>query len=286
MAPTLAVLAGDRYRHARIPGQATKALLTFGGRTSLERVLRAAERSRTFGGVIVVGPPDLDQAIVAAGVSTSVQRVDQGESLVDNLRRAFAAAGLQDAERLVLATADIPLLAPHELARFAARVDGSSADACVALARPMQSVSHRTLLRPYRRSMIIAQGGPYLLGNLFALRSRVLEFADVIGRARRVRQQSSIVNTARALATLGLMGARAAPALTTWLRLVIARALWLRGDDDERIPAIAPDTDRIRKATMALVADRISVEFVDVGADAACYDVDDLEQYEAIKAIL
>ena len=68
MAPTLAVLAGDRYRHARIPGQATKALLTFGGRTSLERVLRAAERSRTFGGVIVVGPPDLDQAIVAAGV--------------------------------------------------------------------------------------------------------------------------------------------------------------------------------------------------------------------------
>jgi hypothetical protein len=134
--------------------------------------------------------------------------------------------------------------------------------------------------------MIIAQGGPYLLGNLFGLRSRVLEFADVIGQARQVRHQSSIVNLARALATLGRMGGRAAPALVTWLRLVIARAWWLRRDDDERMPAVAPDTERICRAIMALVRDRASVEFVDVGADGACYDFDDVEQYRAIEVML
>jgi len=252
----------------------------------LELVLEAAERSQVFSRVIVVGPPELDTAICAARVTPSVQRVEQGESLVDNIRRAFAAAGLAEAERLFLATADIPLTAPHELARFAAGVDGSSADACVALARPLQSAAHRMLFGAYRRTMIIARGGPYLLGNLYALRSCVLEFADVIGRARRVRHQSSIANLAWALAALGLIGTRAAPALQTWLRLVMARAMWLRRGDYGRIPAIAPSTDRICGAAMALVRNHISVGFVDVGADGACYDVDNDEQYEAVKAIL
>jgi molybdopterin-guanine dinucleotide biosynthesis protein A len=286
VAPWLAVLAGDRYRDARIAGEANKALLKFGSRTSLERVLGAVEQSRTFSGVIVVGPPELDPVIAVGGVTTPIQRVEQGESLVDNIRRAFTAAGIEGSERLVFATADIPLVKPEELARFAALVEGSQADACIALARPMQSPTHRILLSPYRRSMIIARGGPYLLGNLFALRSRVLEFAEVIVRGRRVRKQSNIGNIARALGVLGLMGVRAGPALVTWLRLVIARALWLRRGDDQRIPAIAPNTDRICAATMALVSGKITVEFMDIGADGACFDIDDVEQYEGMKTIL
>jgi CTP:molybdopterin cytidylyltransferase MocA len=280
----LAVLAGVSPGRAGVWGRAGKALLRVGGRTSLERVLEAAGRSRAFGRILVVGPPELDEAIGAADVTTPVRRLEQGESFVDNIRRAFAAAALDPAERLIIVPGDMPLVAPHELAQFAALVERSPADVCVALARPMRSAAHRSLVPHYRRSMLIAKGGPYLTGNLFALRERVLDFDAVLGWARRLRHQSRSANIAWALARLAFISPVGGFVLL--LRLAIARALWLRRADYESIPAIAPDPDAIPREAAKLVDHRASVEFVDVGADGACYDIDDAEQYEAIEAML
>ena len=287
VAPTLAILAGDRYRHPPIAGQVNRALLTYGGRTSLTLILEAADRAAAFDHVVVVGPPWLEEATAGASRRTPARLVEQGDALVDNLRRAFAAAGTRPHERLLLGTADIPLVTPAELAGFAASVAGSPADVCVALARPARDGPRGPLLRHYRRSMIVARGGPYLLGNLFALRGRVVEeYAALIGRARSVRRQSSAVNIVRAALGLGLAGPRAAGALATWLRLVLARALWLRRPEDARIPAVAPSLARMCTAIMALAADRVSFAFLEAGSDGACFDVDDREEYEAIAAIV
>jgi hypothetical protein len=37
---------------------------------------------------------------------------------------------------------------------------------------------------------------------------------------------------------------------------------------------------------MAMVSGKITVEFMDIGADGACFDIDDVEQYEGMKTIL
>ncbi len=212
--------------------------------------------------------------------------MDQGESLVENLRRAFDAAEDGPGERLVLAMADIPLVTPDELARLVAAVDRSPADACIALAHPRASDAYGGLLEGYRRSMIIARGGPYLLGNMFALKRCVLEFADVIGQGRHVRHQSKGLNVVRAFLRFLALGPRATPALVTWLRLVTARAQWLRRHEYAWTPWVAPGTDLIERGMTALTRGRVSAEFVDVGADGACYDIDDLVQYEAVRALL
>lgn len=280
---TLAILAGESPQRARRMGGTGRALLAVGGRTSLERVLRAAGQSQAFSLIIVVGPPELDAAIAAARITTPVRRVDQGRSFVDNIRLAFAAAALERSEPLFLVPADTPLVASHEFARFATMVEHSSADLWVALARPMPSDANGRLLPHYRRSMLIAKEGPYLTGNLFALRARVLEFDNLIGWARRLRHQSRPANIVWALARL----ASIAPlgGFLTLLRLAIARAVWLRSDSYERVPAIAPGLDRIGREIMALVANRASLTFVDVGADGACYDIDNAGQYEAIRSM-
>lgn len=285
-APVLAILAGGRDRRSPIAGQVNRALLTFGGRTSLERILQAAEQSRAFGRILVVGPAELEPAIAAVALTTPVLLAGPSVSFADAITQAFAAAGLDAAERLYFATGDIPLLGAEELVRFVDAVERSVADVCMAFPRPNGSAPSARLLPSYRRSMLIAQGGPYLAGNLFALRSHVLEFTDVIERARRARRQSSIVNVLRALPAFAVTGLRSVPALRIWLRLVIVRTLWLRRGEYEWVPAAAPSTDQIRRAIVALSGGRLSVEFVDAGGAGACYDVDTLEEYEAVNALL
>lgn len=283
MPRTLAVLAGDRSPDALLGGAVNKSLLPVRGRTSLEWVLTAAERAGSFRAVVVVGPQELDQAITAAHLGIPIRRTDPGASLVENIERAFAAAQIEASDRLFLATADIPLVTSSELGRFADLVERSPADACIAVARPLCSEQRRLALVHYRRSMIIARGGPYLLGNLFAIRRRVLDAADIIVRGRRVRRQSKVSDITRAFATFVALGGRAWPALATWGRLVLARALWLWRGDAEWIPGIAPSVEHICAAAMTLVGNDISVAFVEAGADGACYDIDDRAQYEAMQ---
>jgi molybdopterin-guanine dinucleotide biosynthesis protein A len=277
---TIVVLAGSDAGDAAAVGGVSKALLRVGGVTSLERVLAAIEQSSAFERIVVVGPEELEGALAGTEFTKPVILVRQGESLIDNIRRAFSRAGV---DRLFFVTADVPLITPAELDRFAELAESSAADAAIALARPSMSVAYGALVARYRRSMIIAQGGPYMLANLFALRGTVLEFAEIVQLARNVRQQSSVANMTRAFGALASLGLGASTTLVTWLRLVLARALWLLRGEDAEPPGVAPTVDQMERAVVALTRRQLSVRFVDIGAEGACFDVDDTEQYELIN---
>ncbi len=285
MPSTLAILAGDRYHDAFLVDKVNKGLLTFGGLTCLERLLAAIERSPSFGSVVVVGPPALDEAIDASKCTKPVTRVDQGDSLMDNIRRAFAAAGVDDSEQLFLATVDIPLVRSEELERFVTLVERSPANTVVSFARGYWPTQHGGLAKHYQTSMIPARGGPYLMGNLFAAPRAVLNCAEVLEPARNLRHQSKVSNVARAFRTLVSLGIKAGPALVVWLRLVVARALWLRHRDYDRIPGIAPRLDQMSSSVTTLVSSKVHMGIVDIGGEGACFDLDDEDQYKAMQRL-
>jgi len=285
MSLTLAILAGDRYRDAFLVDKTNKGLLAFEGRTCLERILAAVDRSPSFGAIVVVGPQALDEAIEASKCTKPVTRVDQGDSLIDNMRRAFVASDVDDSEQLFLTTVDIPLVRSEELERFVKLVKQSSANAIVSFARGDWPTQHGGLAKPYQTSMILARGGPYLMGNMFAGTRAVLKCAEVLERARNLRKQSKVSNIVRAFPTLLSFGINAGPALVVWLRLTVARRLWLRHRDYDRIPRIAPRLDQLSRSVTTLVAHKVHVGIVDIGGEGACFDLDDQDQYEAMQRL-
>jgi molybdopterin-guanine dinucleotide biosynthesis protein A len=282
---TLAILAGDRYREAFLVDKVNKALLTFGGRTCLERLLDAVDQSPSFARVVVVGPPALDDAIDRAGCSKPVNRADQGVSLMDNMRRAYDAAEVADEEELFLTTVDIPLVQADELERFVRLVEESPCNAIVGFAHGNWRAQHGGLAQHYQRSMIVARGGPYLMGNMFAGPKAVLKCAEILEPARRVRKQSRLANVLRAFRIFVFLGPKAGPATIVWLRSTIARWLWLRHRDYDRVPRIAPELPQIAKATTKLVSGKVNVGIVDIGGEGACFDLDDVEQYTAMQRL-
>ncbi len=279
------ILAGDRYPEAALGTCTNKALLPVGDRLCLAHVLTAVQQSSAARSVIIVGPPVLDDAIASVEVTKPVRRVDQGESLIDNIQRAFDTASEPPDERIIMVAADTPLVTAAELDRFANLAAGSSADAVIAMARTPLAALSSEMADAYRESMIVAAGGPYLPGNFVALRPAVLGAAKIIERARRLRKQSSVVNMVRTLPTLIAMGVRAVPALIIWLRLVTARSIWRRRRRQDRIPFIAPSLVKVGRSITALVARKASVEFVDIGAEGACFDIDNERQYETVRTV-
>ncbi|UCD25498.1 MAG: nucleotidyltransferase family protein [Gemmatimonadota bacterium] len=283
---TLAILAGDRYREAFLVDGVNKALLTFGGRSCLERLIAAVEQAPSFEAMVVVGPPALDPVIDHARGSKPVKRVDQGISLMDNMRRAYDAVELDASEQLFLTTVDIPLVLPGEFERFVSLVEESPANAIVAFASGSWHTQHGGLAQHYQRSMIVARGGPYLMGNLFAGPRAVLQCGEILEPARNVRKQSKFSNVLRAFRIFVFLGPRAGPAIVVWLRSTAARWLWLRHRDYSRIPWIAPGLRQLARATTKLVRGKVEVGIVDIGAEGACFDLDDTEQYEAMQQLL
>jgi molybdopterin-guanine dinucleotide biosynthesis protein A len=277
---TIAILAGADAPDASSGAGASKALLSVGGVTSLERVLSAVDRAAAFDRLLVVGPRELEGVVDGARLTTPAVWLEQGGSLVDNMRLALShAAG----DRLYLVAADVPLITPAELDRFAQLAEQSGADVAVGVSRPFLASAPRELTAQYRRSAIIARDGPFLLANMFAVRHTVLDFAEIIQRARGVRRQSGIGNMVRAFAALAALGLRAVPTTLTWLRLVLARALWLRGGQDDIIPAVAPTLEEMERAVGAITGHELGVRFMDIGADGACFDIDDSAQHELIS---
>jgi CTP:molybdopterin cytidylyltransferase MocA len=268
-------------------GERNKALLDVGGKPCVEYVLRAVERSAAFDSVVAVGSADLDSAIHAVNLTKPVERVDQDDTLAKNLRRAIEAASLEPGARMVMMTADIPLVTPTELDHFAALTEQSQSDAVVAFSQCDDWLSAHPQLAPrYRRSMILAQGGPYLMGNLFALNESVLEFAELIDLARSLRKQSRLSRIAKAFPQFAGIGIRSGSALRTYTRLVIARARWLSRRDHEWVPRIAPPVNAISRAVTKLVKGESSVDVVVLPAEGACFDLDTEEQLAAVRQIV
>ena len=159
------VLAGGRNDAAmqEATGVTNRALTPLGGRTMLDYVVTALQRSETVGNVYVVGEvPDRDGYQVIAG----------GATLLDNLMAGLRAAEARGAqERILVSTSDIPFLSPESVDDFVRRGVADGADLCcsfvpIALCRERFPEMKRTALK--------LREGRFTLGNLMLVNPKAL----------------------------------------------------------------------------------------------------------------
>lgn len=110
-------------------GTPWKALIEFDGKSILERQIDAFRSSGVVDRIVVIGPPEL-LASRAAGLSDI--RIEPGETGPDNIYRGLDALSESDAERVLVATTDLPFLSPALIADFVQRCPADR-DICVPL---------------------------------------------------------------------------------------------------------------------------------------------------------
>ncbi|NLG83628.1 MAG: NTP transferase domain-containing protein [Firmicutes bacterium] len=100
-----------------------EAGIAVGGRSLLDYVVGSLARVRGLDRVVVVGPPET----LTPELRKVVWRiVSPGEGMVENLRRGLAALAPQD--KVLVITADIPLITPEAIEDFLARCREREAD--------------------------------------------------------------------------------------------------------------------------------------------------------------
>lgn len=102
------VLAGNGVPDSlRSPEVTSRALIPFGGKPVLARVLAALRASDAIDQLIVIGPPGLRERV---GATVAAHWMDGGDDVPTNLRRSLRGLGL--ATPVLLVPADLALLSP------------------------------------------------------------------------------------------------------------------------------------------------------------------------------
>lgn len=124
--------AGGRIQgdFAREAGAEVKALITFNGRTILERTIAALRESGSVRRIVVIGPPEVEAAARQAD-----QVLAEGESGPQNIFRGLEWLHLNSAEnhklgRVLLVTSDLPFVTPQVVGGFV-RSCSREAQVCV-----------------------------------------------------------------------------------------------------------------------------------------------------------
>lgn len=123
--------AGGRIdgEFARQVGTEWKALIEFEGRTILERQIDAFRASGVVDRIAVIGPEEL---LASSAAQLADLRVQPGETGPDNIYRGLDALHDSDAERVLVATTDLPFLSPSLITDFVERCPADR-DICVPL---------------------------------------------------------------------------------------------------------------------------------------------------------
>src|SRR5690606_30328389 len=150
-------LAGvaDATREAQGPG---------GGRPMLAYVLDALRSAGAVETVVVVGQPEPLAPVTGAGVTL----VAPGATLVDNLRRGFAA--LDGAERFLAVTSDVPLLTAAAVDDFVARARAAGGAFHYAV---VTRENYEAAFPGSRRTWVRLRDGTFTGGNLFLAEASV-----------------------------------------------------------------------------------------------------------------
>lgn len=181
------VLAGGERTDTGIdPGageeQRYEALLEIGGRPMVEYVVAALRGSPRIGRVVVVGPAEALRARVAP---LGFEAVEGGETMVESLLNGIKHLG--EAGRVLVATADIPLLTPQAIDDFIDRCQLLEAD----IYYPIVSKDTNDSLYPgVRRTYVRLRDGTFTGGNVVLLEPGVVrEIQALIEWAVRVRKK-------------------------------------------------------------------------------------------------
>lgn len=151
---------GDPFAAAH--GVSVKALIPVGGVPMALHVLRALRASGRVGRVAYVGPttPDMDPLIDA--------RITDHGTLLSNLEagvEALRAAGLSPSERVLVVTADIPLVTPAQLAQV---LDAAPPEAALVYPVVRRSDCERAFPN-VKRTYARLREGTFTGGNVFLL---------------------------------------------------------------------------------------------------------------------
>ena len=179
---TAVVLAGDRRADDPLvvaSGKGCKALLPIAGKPMILHVLKTLGESPAIRTVSLSGP----SADAVAGEPQLRDDIAAGRILwrasgpTPSTSAAAALQELDEAEPVLLTTADHPLLRPEHVAYFCAQALASGADVVVGLA-PYPDV--RTMFPTMRKTVLRFADGDYCGCNLFAfLTPRGRAFAEL-----------------------------------------------------------------------------------------------------------
>jgi GTP:adenosylcobinamide-phosphate guanylyltransferase len=100
-----------------------EALIDIAGRPMIHYVLRAVKGCSRIGRVVVVGPKQALAQVISSGDAILVERAG---SIVENLKAGMRALG--SPEKVLIVTADLPLLTTEALEDFFRRADANPAE--------------------------------------------------------------------------------------------------------------------------------------------------------------
>lgn len=137
-----------------------EAMITIGRKAMIEYVIEALRSSKRINRIVVVGPPD----VPGFCQREDVKLVPAEGALMENMSRGVE--NLPGAERILLATCDIPLITPQAIEDFLDRCGDRSADIYYPVVP--REVVERSFLRT-RRTYVTFREGDFTGGNLFLI---------------------------------------------------------------------------------------------------------------------
>lgn len=165
MYQAVVLAGGTKPRLGAREGRVDEALLDIDGRPMLFFVLDALLAARAVSRVVVVGPP----ALRGLRLPPRVVLAEGADTVLGSLAAGIAACGA--AERVLVSTADIPLLTARAVDDFLTRCGAAQADLYYAIvAKALCQAQFPGSCRTYVR----LRDGSFTGGNLFLLRPAVL----------------------------------------------------------------------------------------------------------------
>ena len=268
------LLAGDKNYDRFLLENRNKCLLEFSGKKLLDLTLSAFSSASLVKALVVVGPDNLKHFIPSALAHRPVFFLQQRGSLSENVEAAldFVEERWPD-NHTIFVTNDAPLLTGTELDNFATITREQNADVNIAISRIVSSQLSDPLIKQYIRSAVIVSDGIYLLGNQIALSKPSKELLPTIQRFFDMRKQSHFTTEILTL-LYSLRQSNTRKAIYYWIRLIVAKRLWMLAADSKLSNKIAISLQKVELGLGRLLGDNACVRINEVPNALGCFDAD------------
>lgn len=185
------VLAGapNTGKLAKVAPEKYEALITAGGRTLVEWVVRGVAQARSVGRIAVIGPAEELEKVLGHVRGElpegKVTIVPMGGSMLENLKAGIAA--LNPSGRVLVVTSDIPFINGTAIDDFAERCAQAPADIHYSV---VPKEANESRFPGVKRTYVKIQGEILTGGNIAAVDPRaLLSHEDLINRAVALRKK-------------------------------------------------------------------------------------------------
>jgi len=285
--PIHVLLAGDReYSPFLLEGLTNKSFLEMPDGQLLNRTLRAIVDARYVKVLVVVGPELLRPRIPRSLNGIRTVFIEQRDSFSENV--SVALQWVQQhypSSSAIFITNDAPLLTSGELDRFASVVESDHAAINIAVARVPEADLQSSLVRQYIRSIVTLSDGPYLIANQVSLTPAVIEIISTIQALFDLRKQSRLKTSGRTL-IYALRQSKNLKIVMMWLRLIVAKRVWLRKPRSQVVSKVALPVAAIESGLEEFIGHNLRVRITEIPDSMGCFDADTQEQLEELRKVI